>query len=150
MTTLHSTTHPLQSHPQKVGHPHTNPQGFIHQYDGLLAQAKPFQQARTGEYTLSRNPLNGDIVLGMKNVMGFYGIAFKPDGSVVVNRAPANGGPKQVLPAGSFDVAALQTLLQQKATADTERRPATLVAQTHPSLNALNATTAGSKFNLVA
>jgi hypothetical protein len=71
-------------------------------YENILRQAKSPDTAETGEYTVSRNP-DGDIEVGCKDTQGFYGIVFKPDGSVTQNRAPANGGPQEVIPAGGFD-----------------------------------------------
>lgn len=121
--TSYNVKHSTNLHPGHKAHKakqHQNPLALIHQYQAKLNQAKPYNQAKTGEYTLGTNPLTGDIVLGKKDIMGFYGVAFKPDGSVVENRAPANGGPQQVLPAGSVDFGALQGLLQEKNALDAE------------------------------
>jgi hypothetical protein len=91
----------------------SNPKPRQVEYERILSQAKKRENAETGDYTISRNAENGSIVVGRKDIAGFYGIVFKPDGSVIENRAPVHGGPKQVLAPGEFDFSKAEEALKR-------------------------------------
>lgn len=75
----------------------------IEYYLDILYSAKDPALAKTGDYTISKDPITGNITIGCKDMLGFYGITFKPDGSIVQISAPGNGGSQEILPPGSLD-----------------------------------------------
>jgi len=74
-------------------------------YKKMLEEAKNPDNAQPGELVKTTDPATGAITITRKNMLGDYGTVFKPDGSVIKNAAPANGGPRQVMPSGSFNLA---------------------------------------------
>jgi len=78
----------------------------------LLADAKSFDAAAAGESYIDRNPHNHTIFVQRKEVMGNPSTVFHPNGQVTLNLAPAQGGTKELLPAGAFDFSKAEEALE--------------------------------------
>lgn len=79
----------------------------------MIKAAKPNQQAQQGDLVIYRNPVNNDITINRKGVLGDYGTILKDNGSVIKVLAPANGGPKEILPAGTVSPELMKEVIEK-------------------------------------